>query len=324
MKKVLVTGAAGEIGSAVAQRLSGTHTVIGTYHEKRPFENDDIVWEQVDLFDSKRIQAVFTEHSPDVVIHCAAIAHENVRKTGRQEFRKLNAAAPEHIAATAAYANPAVLFVFLSSIVVYGEKKLKPPVKENSALVPSGDYAASKIDAEKRLIALFDQNVLNNLLILRLAPVYSRESSFNLDRRVLAPGGVYIRFGSGKQRMSALAKSNLADFITFALENASEFEIMNLCDEKACSFRTIIDIFKKSGFRPARPVIPVPLPLVWLTTRFLGLALPEKRKWLHACYDKLASDIVVDNKRMLKTGFKPRHTLENTFSPYSEDHYPFG
>ena len=39
----------------------------------------------------------------------------------------------------------------------------------------------------------------------------------------------------------------------------------------------------------------------------------NQRQWFHSCYDKVASNLVFDNSRMLETGFKPRHTLQSVF-----------
>ena len=135
----------------------------------------------------------------------------------------------------------------------------------------------SKLDAEKRLFALADEGIIRNLVILRLAPVYDRDWSLNLDRRVFAPKKlVYLRFGSGSQKMSALARPNLVDFIEFLVHrltqiNTDENNIknnltrqntlcnqrnlrINVCDAEAYEFNTIIQVFKKSGIRLDRPV----------------------------------------------------------------------
>ncbi len=48
------------------------------------------------------------------------------------------------------------ILVFLSSVSVYGEENLGAPVSEDSDYQPSSDYAKSKLNAERRLIALCD------------------------------------------------------------------------------------------------------------------------------------------------------------------------
>jgi len=153
-------------------------------------------------------------------------------------------------------------------------------VSEESECNPSSDYAVSKLDAEKRLFALADEGIIRNLVILRLAPVYDRDWSLNLDRRVFAPKKLaYLRLGSGSQKMSALARPNLVDFIEFLVHiltqiNTDENNIknnltrqnnlcnqrnlrINVCDAEAYDFNKIIQVFKKSGIRLDRPVISI-------------------------------------------------------------------
>ena len=62
-------------------------------------------------------------------------------------------------------------------------------------------------------------------------------------------------------------------------------------------------------------MISVPLSFVWVATRIAGCFLRNKREWVYSCYDKLASDLLFDNGRMLKTGFRPRYFLETIFDP---------
>jgi len=214
-------------------------------------------------------------------------------------------------------------------------------ISEGNECWPSSDYAGSKLDAERRLIALANEGVINSLVILRLAPVYDREWNLNLDRRVFAPGKLsYLRFGSGSQKMSALARPNLVDFIAYLIEAKLATEtpqydlpdlrgrhrhigrrkekntgvnIFNICDAEPYDFNTIIRVFKKSGIQPNRSVISVPLLPVWVATRITGVFFPKKREWIHSCYDKLASDLVFDNTKMMNTGFRPKHSLETIF-----------
>ena len=66
----------------------------------------------------------------------------------------------------------------------------------------------------------YDAGQLRFVTIFRLAPVYDETWSHNLDRRVLAPLQLaYLKFGSGRQLMSALAKANLVDLIEFWISN---------------------------------------------------------------------------------------------------------
>ena len=331
MTRILITGASGFIGSALCIRLSSDYKVVGVDIANGSLNNEKINWEQADLTDLNSVAAMCEKHSPDVVIHCAGIAHQKMGAVGFDAYMRVNSEATENLARIAAKWNPDVRFIFLSSVSVYGEDNLSVPVSEDSKCKPSSDYAASKLDAERRLIALSDGGTTHNLIILRLAPVYDRNRSFNLNRRVLAPmNTAYIRFGSGSQKMSALARPNLVDFIEFLIHrltqipdkltqqnklNTRRIAVLNVCDEKAYKFNEIIQVFKKSGIRPNRPVISIPLIVVWLTTRMAGIFFAKNKKWFHSCYEKLASTLVFNNEKMLNTGFKPRHSLETLFDP---------
>jgi hypothetical protein len=90
---------------------------------------------------------------------------------------------------------------------------------------------------------------------------------------------------------------------------------LNVCDTEPYEFNTIIRVFKESGIHPSKPVIPVPLFVVFGATRIASIFFPDKNKkeWIYSCYNKLASDLVFDNRKMLETGFRPIHTLETIF-----------
>lgn len=383
MHRIFVSGANGFIGRALCIQLSTDNTIIGVDVTRGANKSANISCKRADLNDWESVAPIFEKRSPDVLIHCAGIAHQKIGSVDLSTYMRVNSEVTENLAKNAARANPDVCFVFLSSISVYGEgrketgvrregtekifsrkgamtqkgdefpqikrsdKNSEDGVGEDSECLPSSDYAVSKLDAERRLCVLYDEGILRNLFILRLAPVYDRGWSLNLNRRIYAPGKMaYVRFGSGLQRMSALARPNLVEFIEFLIntfpqnkkdvsrkgakaqrrekspqvsENENNLSNrlylqMNVCDAEAYDFNRIIEVFRKSVFHPNKPVISVPLSPVWIATRVAGAFFPGKKSWFHSCYDKLASDLVFDNRRMLETGFRPRHSLETIFS----------
>jgi nucleoside-diphosphate-sugar epimerase len=374
MSTVFITGAAGFIGSELCRWLASGNEVIGIDTAVSPDEVLNITWERAELTNGDSAVAICERHYPDVVIHCAGIAHQKIGAIDSDTYMRVNSEVTESFAKAAAKSNPDVQFIFLSSVSLYGEgpritqKEKDAPNKgakaqkgkmnsnngvgEDSDCWPSSDYAESKLDAERRLVALADRGVIRNLIILRLAPVYDREWSFNLDRRVFAPGKtVYLRFGTGMQKMSALARPNLVEFIVHILQSTDyltqrrkganfknrkqetgdrenqkqrtedgdderrNLQIFNVCDAEPYEFNRIIRVFKKSGIQPNRPVISVPLSFVRFATRIAGVFFSSKREWIHSCYDKLASDLVFDNGRMMGTGFRAAHSLETIFNP---------
>jgi len=262
---ILITGANGFIGKALRSRLASGNKVIGVDITGPADGTFNIAWEQADLADRDLAVAICDKYSPDVVIHCAGIAHQKIGVVDSATYMRVNSEVTENLAKAAAKSNPGVCFIFFSSVSVYGEhpqitqitqnkkdtsrksakaqrreeypqitriKRTKAnndnAVDEDGECRPSSDYAVSKLDAERRLIALYDNGKLHNLVILRLAPVYDRYWSLNLDRRVFAPGKVaYLRFGSGSQRMSALARPNLVEFVEFLIRRLRPGEIVS-------------------------------------------------------------------------------------------------
>ena len=319
MKKILITGAGGFIGRALSRRVALFNNVISIYHRNQGKSDDhNIIPEQVDLSDRDSVFAVCRKYSPDIIIHCAGIAHQKAGSVTFDDYMQANSLATQNLAEAGFESNNDLRFIFLSSVSVYGEPADNALITENSLCLPSSDYAMSKLDAEERLIRLFKKQQIKNLDILRVAPVYDYRFRMNLNRRVLAPNRlIYLRFGSGAQKISALARPNLVDFICFLVKqdtHASQLNIMNVCDFESYTFNQIIRVFKTSGVCPARPVVPVPLITVRGLTRAAGLFFPDKKKWLNSCCDKLAYDLVFDNTKMRKTGFKAKHSLKTVFN----------
>lgn len=325
--KILITGASGFIGSELCKRLAVANSVVGVDVAPRPEKLSGISWESLDLNQEKAIAVLSDKYSPDVVIHCAGIAHQTIGFIDRNTYMKMNSIVAEKVAKAVTLRNPNVRFIFLSSVSVYGEskdeavatgEKSSQGINEQTACRPSSDYALSKLDAEERLSVLYHKGIIKDLVILRLAPVYDREWSLNLDRRIFTPGKLaYLRFGSGSQMMSALARPNLVDFINYILRSKDYVNennlCINVCDTLPYTFNTIIRVFRESGVFAKRFIISAPLSLVWFATRVAGVLFFHKRQWIYSCYDKLACDLVFDNTRMMRTGFKPEHSLETVF-----------
>ena len=314
MKKILITGAAGIMGSALCCKLKSDSEVVGVYHETLPVDSAGIVWQQADCSDMESMTKLCKMYSPDVVIHCAAVVHRKAGAVDTATYTRINSAATENLARAAALSNPSVHFVFMSSVSVYGDEGLPVPVSEEHPCNPRDDYAISKRRAEIRLEGMFAKGDIGNVTILRLASVYDGKITFLLDRRVKGPG-IFIRYGPGTQRISALARPNLVDFVEFILKEpvTDGFDVLNVCDERPYRFDDIIRAFKTGGACRGRPVISVPLPVVCFASRAGGKVLRRREAWLRSCYNKVSSDMVFSNERMLKTGFSPVHTLETVF-----------
>ena len=120
-RKVLITGANGFIGTSVCSRLAPGNEVIGIDIKGPTDRALNIAGEQADLTDGYSVTAICEKHSPDVVIHCAGIAHQKIGAVDSATYMRVNSEATETLAKAAAESNPGVCFIFLSSVSVYGE-----------------------------------------------------------------------------------------------------------------------------------------------------------------------------------------------------------
>jgi dTDP-glucose 4,6-dehydratase len=174
--KLLVTGGAGFIGSAVVRHIlaSSNDTVVNldklTYagnKESIPAElqNDRYVFEQVDICDATELKRVFAEHQPDVVMHLAAESHVDRSIDGPGEFIETNVvgtytlleAARAYWSQLDAEKKSQFLFHHISTDEVYGDlphpNELPagaelPLFTEETPYAPSSPYSASKASSD--------------------------------------------------------------------------------------------------------------------------------------------------------------------------------
>ena len=157
MKKILVTGAAGFLGSHLAEELSklghkicGVDNMIGGYRDNVP---KNIEFYDYDCCDLDKMNKVMKDI--DVVYHCAATAHEGLSVFSPVEITKNNYMASISVF-TAAISNNVKRIIFCSSMARYGDQQT--PFKENMETKPLDPYAISKVAAEKVLMNLCDLN----------------------------------------------------------------------------------------------------------------------------------------------------------------------
>jgi dTDP-glucose 4,6-dehydratase len=166
--KILVTGGAGFIGSAVIRHIINNTkdsvvnldklTYAGNLESLKDIaDSDRYVFEQVDICDADELTKVFTEHKPDAVMHLAAESHVDRSIDGPAEFIQTNIMGT-YILLEAARSywnelpeNRKSIFRFhhISTDEVYGD--LEGPedlFTEETSYAPSSPYSASKASSD--------------------------------------------------------------------------------------------------------------------------------------------------------------------------------
>ncbi|MEL6724343.1 MAG: dTDP-glucose 4,6-dehydratase [Pseudomonadota bacterium] len=161
--KVLVTGGAGFIGSAVVRYLidevGADVTVVDklTYAANldslaRVADSSRFTLREQDICDLDAMRQVFAQTQPDYVMHLAAESHVDRSITGSQEFIQTNIvgtynlleAAREYIQSTNEAKRSEFRFLHVSTDEVYGSLGETGLFEETTAYDPSSPYSASK------------------------------------------------------------------------------------------------------------------------------------------------------------------------------------
>jgi dTDP-4-dehydrorhamnose reductase len=131
--KVLVCGAGGQLGQAMARRLSSAHDVIARTSA------------ELDVTSTAEVTQAVRAVQPHAVINCAAYTNVDGAEVEPERALAVNAIGPRNLARAAREAN-ATLVHFSTDFVFDG--KAAAPYAETDAPRPAGVYAASKLLGE--------------------------------------------------------------------------------------------------------------------------------------------------------------------------------
>jgi UDP-glucose 4-epimerase len=151
--RILVTGAAGYIGSVVTERLveSGHHVVAidSLAHGHRDAVHPDAPFVQGDLLDREWLIEQVRTARVDAVVHLAAEAliDESVRNPGL--FFRVNVTGGLNLLDAMAAAGVSRM-IFSSTAAVYGEPE-QVPIREDASLRPVNAYGESKLVFERAM-----------------------------------------------------------------------------------------------------------------------------------------------------------------------------
>ncbi|MBU3155327.1 NAD-dependent epimerase/dehydratase family protein [Clostridium estertheticum] len=197
--------------------ITGANSYIGTSFEKWLEKYlDKYSIDTLDMRDNEWKNRDFSKY--DVIFHVAGIAHVSADPKMEQLYYKVNRDLTIQTAKKAK-AEGVKQFIFMSSIIVYGDSSHinhKRVIDKNTVPTPSNFYGRSKLEAEQGIMPLIDDKF--KVVVLRPPMVYGKGSKGNYPKLAKVAQKLPIFVDVDNQR-SMLHIDNLCEFIRLIVKN---------------------------------------------------------------------------------------------------------
>ena len=138
MKKLLITGSSGFLGSRLALYYKDKYELLLPTHSELNVSREEAVMAYMEQF------------QPDIVLHCAALSNTWYCEQHPDESHRVNVQGTVKIAKACKHIG--VKLVFMSSDQVYNGTPVSGPLKEQDVFQPVNVYGRHKLEAEQRAL----------------------------------------------------------------------------------------------------------------------------------------------------------------------------
>jgi UDP-glucuronate 4-epimerase len=261
MSRILVTGAAGFIGSHLTDRLLARgDAVVGldnfdSFYDpaikrrnlKAALASPRFELIEADLRDRAAIAAAVARARPDKVVHLAAQAGVRPSLAKPQLYVDVNVTGTLHLL-DAMVATGCKRLVYGGTSSVYGASS-KPPFREDDpADRPISPYAATKRAAE---LLAHTWHAIHGLrvTVLRFFTVYGPrqrpEMAIHKFARLMLAGQPIPRFGDGSSVRDYTYVDDILDGVVKAVDHDEGFGVYNLGESKTWSLTQLLELLAK-------------------------------------------------------------------------------
>lgn len=300
-RKLVVTGANGFVGSALAARLLlNGEQVLGLCRNQEKQSFPTVTLPSFDDMERLRPQLL----DADVVIHCAARAH--VMNDGAEDplplYRQVNRDMTLTIARLAAEVGVR-RFLFLSSVKVNGESTSgRGPFQPDETSSPEDPYGLSKLEAEQGLQKIAHETGME-VVIIRPPLVYGSGVKGNFASMIsLVNKGYPLPLGAIDNKRSLVGLDNLVDLVITCIDHpAAANQVFFAADGEDLSTSELLRRVARAMGKPPR-LIPVPSVVLKLSAMVLGKS---------ALANRLLGSLQVDtSKNRDLLGWEPPHSVD--------------
>ncbi|MBS3117879.1 SDR family NAD(P)-dependent oxidoreductase [Candidatus Woesearchaeota archaeon] len=261
MRKILVTGGAGFIGSHLCEELIGMGEKVicidnfNKYYEPKIKEKNIEAIKDKDSFNIYRIdienqggmERVFKKERPKKIVHLAARAGVRASFEDTDKYVKTNIVGTANLLEfTKKY--QVEQFIFGSSSSVYGERKEVPFKETDVTEDQASPYAITKKLGE-RLCYIYSKAYNIPITCLRFFTVYGPRgrpdmAPYKFTKAVMQEKGIEI-YGNGESRRDYTYVRDIIDGIIRALNIPTQYEIINLGSGNHVSLHEFISIIEE-------------------------------------------------------------------------------
>ena len=256
MKKILITGATGFLGSRLVEKIADQEgiEILATGRSLKAhntIQKKNVNYILGNLENSKFVDQLFQEI--DTVIHTAALSAQFGKL---KDFQNANIEITKYLIKSAKY-NGVKKFIFISSPSVYFRMKHQLDLKETDTLPkPVNAYAYTKREAEKLV-----QSSEIPYIIIRPRALIGRGDTVIMPRIIRAHNeGRLVRMGDESNRADMTPVSNVVDAIILSL-NANEKaynQIYNISNGKPELLWPLLDkLIKQMELPPLEKKVPL-------------------------------------------------------------------
>jgi len=273
MSLILVTGAAGFIGSHTTdQLLAAGHRVLGI-DSLRTGRRENLAaatrsasftLREADITAPGLLDTLVAESRPDAIIHLAALVSVQESMTNPDLNYTLNVLAT-HLIAEAARKHQVPRLVFASSAAIYGDTT-DLPIREATEKKPISPYGAAKLASEAILLghgAAFGFTVRCQRYFNVFGPRQDPASPYSgvisiFDRRYRENKPITI-YGDGQQTRDFISVHDVARAnVLAATRPGVSSGVANICTGRATSLLDVVSIFRRHYPAAAAPTHAAP------------------------------------------------------------------
>jgi UDP-glucuronate 4-epimerase len=258
MKKILITGGAGFIGSNLIDKLihSGDYKItcidnFDPFYEKlikqknisRFLSNSNFSFHEVDILDFENLKSKLTGDY-DVIVHLAAKAGVGPSIKDPITYQRVNIIGTQNLLEYASL-NKIKQFVFASSSSVYGVNSTLPWTEDDKQLQPISPYASSKISSE---LLGYTYSYLYNIRFVALrfftvfGPRQRPDLAIHKFSKLLLNNEPITVYGDGKTGRDYTYVDDIVQGIISAISyDKSQYEIFNLGNNNLVTLNHLIE-----------------------------------------------------------------------------------